>query len=198
MYLKMYGERDGTARTHAGETQVAGGWRDFAEARDELSGWLDARASAKLATAFQVVFDTTSELVDADTGEAPGTAVESFEAMVPRHEPAAAIAALFELTPPLDSDADEEWRGPCSWGGSAPSARSLARWPVAPRRGPARKRIVATSGSDDQGGDDPAHPRTPCRAACAPEPRRLPGNPPLNERQGLLASWSAGPPANLS
>ncbi|MEE1805512.1 DUF4158 domain-containing protein [Streptomyces sp. BE133] len=42
--LKLYGERDGTARTHAGEIQEAGGWRDFAEVRDELSGWLDARA----------------------------------------------------------------------------------------------------------------------------------------------------------
>ncbi|MCX4632710.1 hypothetical protein OG755_39890 [Streptomyces sp. NBC_01443] len=75
------------------------------------------RASAKLATAFQVVFDTTSELVDTDTGEVTGPKVESFEAMwerieavVPRHELAAAIAALFELTPPLDSDADEAWR----------------------------------------------------------------------------------------
>ncbi|MEU0186281.1 Tn3 family transposase [Streptomyces sp. NPDC006207] len=75
------------------------------------------RASAKLATAFQVVFDTTSELVDTDTGEVTGPQVESFEAMwerieavVPRHELAAAIAALFELTPPLDSDADEAWR----------------------------------------------------------------------------------------
>nr|WP_245232020.1 hypothetical protein [Streptomyces lavenduligriseus] len=29
---------------------------------------------------------------------------------MPRHELAAAIAALFELTPPLDSDADEAWR----------------------------------------------------------------------------------------
>ncbi|GBQ00232.1 transposase [Streptomyces spongiicola] len=75
------------------------------------------RASAKLASAFQVVFDTTSELVDTDTGEVTGPVVESFEAMwerieavVPRHELAAAIAALFELTPPLDSDADEAWR----------------------------------------------------------------------------------------
>lgn len=75
------------------------------------------RASAKLATAFQVVFDTTSELVDTDTGEVTGPAVESFEAMwerieavVPRHELAAALAAVFELTPPLDSDADEAWR----------------------------------------------------------------------------------------
>ena len=42
--LKEYGERDGTARTHAGEFQEAGGWRDFAEVRDELSVWLDARA----------------------------------------------------------------------------------------------------------------------------------------------------------
>jgi hypothetical protein len=42
--LKGYGERDGTARTHAGEIQEAGGWRDFAEVRDELVKWLDARA----------------------------------------------------------------------------------------------------------------------------------------------------------
>ncbi|GAA2360803.1 hypothetical protein GCM10010246_59200 [Streptomyces cuspidosporus] len=42
--LKLYGERDGTARTHAGEIQEAGGWRDFAEVREELTGWLDARA----------------------------------------------------------------------------------------------------------------------------------------------------------
>ncbi|MER7044574.1 DUF4158 domain-containing protein [Streptomyces jumonjinensis] len=28
---KKYGERDGTARTHAGEIQEARGWRDFAE-----------------------------------------------------------------------------------------------------------------------------------------------------------------------
>lgn len=75
------------------------------------------RASAKLATAFQVVFDTTSEQVDTDTGEIAPPKVESLEAMwaaieqvVPRHELAAAIAALFELTPPLDSDADEAWR----------------------------------------------------------------------------------------
>ncbi|MFF3159499.1 Tn3 family transposase [Streptomyces sp. NPDC057910] len=75
------------------------------------------RASAKLATAFQVVFDTTSEQVDTDTGEVSGPKVASFEAMweqieavVPRRELAAAIAALFELTPPLDSDADEAWR----------------------------------------------------------------------------------------
>ncbi|MFF8653793.1 Tn3 family transposase [Streptomyces huasconensis] len=75
------------------------------------------RASAKLATAFQVVFDTTSEQVDTDTGEIAPPKVESLDAMwaaieqvVPRHELAAAIAALFELTPPLDSDADEAWR----------------------------------------------------------------------------------------
>nr|WP_263303321.1 DUF4158 domain-containing protein [Streptomyces sp. 135] len=75
------------------------------------------RASAKLATAFQVVFDTTSEQVDTDTGEIAPPKVESLEGMwaaieqvVPRHELAAAIATLFELTPPLDSDADEAWR----------------------------------------------------------------------------------------
>ncbi|WSK00368.1 DUF4158 domain-containing protein [Streptomyces sp. NBC_01320] len=35
--LKQYGERDGTARTHAGEIQEAGGWKDFAEVSDQLS-----------------------------------------------------------------------------------------------------------------------------------------------------------------
>ncbi|AOP47929.1 Tn3 family transposase [Streptomyces lydicus] len=75
------------------------------------------RASAKLAAAFQIVFDTTSEQVDTGTGEISPPEVETLEAMwgrieqvVPRHELAAAIAALFELTPPLDSDADEAWR----------------------------------------------------------------------------------------
>ncbi|MCX4906456.1 hypothetical protein OHA11_19360 [Streptomyces sp. NBC_00878] len=69
------------------------------------------RAGAKLATAFQVVFDTTSEQVDTDTGEVSPPKVETLtamwdriEAVVPRHELAAAIAAL------LDSDADEAWR----------------------------------------------------------------------------------------
>lgn len=42
--LKLDGERDGTARTHAGEVQEEGGWRDFAEVREELAVWLDARA----------------------------------------------------------------------------------------------------------------------------------------------------------
>nr|WP_261988809.1 hypothetical protein [Streptomyces sp. wa22] len=75
------------------------------------------RASVKLATAFQVVFDTTREQVDTGTGEIAPPKVASLEAMwaaieqvVPRQELAAAIAALFELTPPLDSDADEAWR----------------------------------------------------------------------------------------
>lgn len=35
---------------------------------------------------------------------------ERIEQVAPRHELAAAIAALFELAPPLDSDADEAWR----------------------------------------------------------------------------------------
>ncbi|MFD3549730.1 Tn3 family transposase [Streptomyces sp. NPDC058655] len=75
------------------------------------------RAGAKLATAFQIVFDTTSEQVDTDTGEMNPPKVETLaamweqiEAVVPRNELAAAIAALFELTPPLDSDADQAWR----------------------------------------------------------------------------------------
>ncbi|MEU6261724.1 DUF4158 domain-containing protein [Saccharopolyspora shandongensis] len=42
--LKDYGERDGTARTHAGEIQNAEGWRDFSEVISELTEWLDARA----------------------------------------------------------------------------------------------------------------------------------------------------------
>ncbi len=41
--LKEYGERDGTARTHPGEIQEAGGRRDFAEVWGELSEWLDVR-----------------------------------------------------------------------------------------------------------------------------------------------------------
>ncbi|WP_331761108.1 Tn3 family transposase (plasmid) [Streptomyces anulatus] len=75
------------------------------------------RAGAKLATAFQIVFDTTSEQVDIDTGEMNPPKVETLaamweqiEAVVPRNELAAAIAALFELTPPLDSDADQARR----------------------------------------------------------------------------------------
>ncbi|MGW1997778.1 Tn3 family transposase [Embleya sp. NPDC001921] len=75
------------------------------------------RASAKPATAFQVVFDTTAEQVDTETGKITPPEVdtltgmwERIEAVVPRHELAAAVAALFELTPPLDSDADAAWR----------------------------------------------------------------------------------------
>ncbi len=75
------------------------------------------RAGAKPTTAFQVVFDTTAEQVDTDTGEisapkveTPAAMWEQIEAVVPRNELAAAIAALFELTPPLDSDADQAWR----------------------------------------------------------------------------------------
>ncbi|SBV03717.1 hypothetical protein YW3DRAFT_07103 [Streptomyces sp. MnatMP-M77] len=71
----------------------------------------------KLATAFQVVFDTTSEQVDTDTGEIAPPKAANLEAMwaaieqvVPSRELAAAIAALFELTPLLDSDADQAWR----------------------------------------------------------------------------------------
>jgi TnpA family transposase len=75
------------------------------------------RAGAKLAVALQVVFDTTAEQVDTDTGEVTEPKVatlaamwEEIEAVVTRDELAAAIAAMFELTPPLDSDADEAWR----------------------------------------------------------------------------------------
>ncbi|WUF07139.1 Tn3 family transposase [Streptomyces sp. NBC_00485] len=75
------------------------------------------RAGIRLATAFRVVFDTTSEQVDTESGEisppevATLTAMwERIEEVVPREELAAAIAALFELAPPIDSDAGEARR----------------------------------------------------------------------------------------
>ncbi|WP_408990350.1 hypothetical protein [Streptomyces shenzhenensis] len=71
------------------------------------------RAGIRLATAFRVVFDTTSEQVDTESGEisppevATLTAMwERIEEVVPREELAVAIAALFELAPPIDSDTD--------------------------------------------------------------------------------------------
>ncbi|MBG6089617.1 TnpA family transposase [Actinomadura viridis] len=75
------------------------------------------RASAKLAAAVQVLIETTSEQIDTSTGEVfpPAASLveavwERIEAVVPRRELAAAIAAIGELTPPLDSDADQAWR----------------------------------------------------------------------------------------
>lgn len=75
------------------------------------------RASAKLAAAMQVLLETTTEQVDTGTGEVFPPAAdtveavwERIEAVVPRRELAAAIAAITELAPPLDSDADEAWR----------------------------------------------------------------------------------------
>jgi TnpA family transposase len=75
------------------------------------------RASAKLAAAMQVLLETTTEQVDTGTGEVFPPAADTVEAMwerieavVPRRELAAAIAAITELAPPLDSDADEAWR----------------------------------------------------------------------------------------
>jgi hypothetical protein len=74
------------------------------------------RAGAKLAAALQVVLEETAEQVDTSTGEITGPKVatlaamwEAIEAVVPRKELAAA-AAMVELAPPLDSDADEAWR----------------------------------------------------------------------------------------
>ena len=43
-YLAEYGERAGRPTRTPGEIQQDGGWRDFAAVRDELVGWLDARA----------------------------------------------------------------------------------------------------------------------------------------------------------
>ncbi len=75
------------------------------------------RAGAKLAAAFAVVLETTSTTVDVATGEILPPKVdtlagmwEQVEAVVPRPELFAAIEALFELAPPLASDADEAWR----------------------------------------------------------------------------------------
>lgn len=45
--LKLYGQRDGTARTHAGEIEQAGGWFGFAEAEPEPARWIAARAFTK-------------------------------------------------------------------------------------------------------------------------------------------------------
>lgn len=42
--IKLYGQRDGTARTHAGEIEKADGWVDFSETAGELEKWLFARA----------------------------------------------------------------------------------------------------------------------------------------------------------
>ncbi|MFC4016240.1 Tn3 family transposase [Nonomuraea purpurea] len=75
------------------------------------------RASAKLAAAVQVLIESTTEQVDTGTGEVfppEADSVEAvwqrIEAVVPRRELAAALAAIGELAPPLDSDADEAWR----------------------------------------------------------------------------------------
>jgi TnpA family transposase len=42
--IKAYGERPKTAYEHAWEIQRALGYRDFAQAEQELAGWMDARA----------------------------------------------------------------------------------------------------------------------------------------------------------
>ncbi|GLW06870.1 hypothetical protein Misp01_20000 [Microtetraspora sp. NBRC 13810] len=42
--IKLYGQRDGTARTHAGEIEKVGGWIDFAQVELELARWIAARA----------------------------------------------------------------------------------------------------------------------------------------------------------
>ncbi|MBD0691196.1 hypothetical protein BG452_08645 [Streptomyces sp. CBMA123] len=64
-----------------------------------------------------MVLEETAEQVDTSTGEitAPKVATlaamwEAIEAVEPRKEFAAAVAAMVDLAPPLDSDADEAWR----------------------------------------------------------------------------------------
>ncbi|ALO97707.1 Tn3 family transposase [Streptomyces griseosporeus] len=42
--IRRYGERDGTARTHAGEIKAAHGWLDFGQKQEELRAWLHDRA----------------------------------------------------------------------------------------------------------------------------------------------------------
>jgi hypothetical protein len=75
------------------------------------------RASVKLAAAVAVLLEVTAEQVDAATGQvhAPAAASmaavwERIEAVVPRRELSAALAAITELAPAPDSDADEAWR----------------------------------------------------------------------------------------
>lgn len=99
------------------------------------------RAGAKLAAAFRVVFDTTSEQVDTAIGEIAPPKVETLEAIwaeietvVPREELAAAIAALFELTR-RSTPTPTRHDGPCSSTGSAPYGRSSNPPDVAPARG---------------------------------------------------------------
>jgi len=75
------------------------------------------RASAALAEAVRVLIKATVDQIDADTGEVVALGLTSvdevwarIEAVVPRRELASAVAAIAELTPPADSDADEAWR----------------------------------------------------------------------------------------
>ncbi|MCA1702403.1 MAG: hypothetical protein LC808_03700 [Actinobacteria bacterium] len=65
-----------------------------------------ARASAKLAAAVEVLFEATSQ------GEAVGFADlwDLIEAVVPRTELQAAIAAVTEIVPPADPDDDGDMR----------------------------------------------------------------------------------------
>ncbi|GHJ96552.1 hypothetical protein SNE510_60710 [Streptomyces sp. NE5-10] len=68
------------------------------------------RVPAKLASGSRVVFDTTSELIDTDTGDhRPAGRVLRSDGGAdrggrPRHEPAAVILALFELRPPREPE----------------------------------------------------------------------------------------------
>ncbi|SNT47897.1 Tn3 transposase DDE domain-containing protein [Streptosporangium subroseum] len=75
------------------------------------------RASATLAEAVRVLIEATDDQVDIATGEVLGPGLASvdevwarIEAVVPRRELTSALAAITELTPPADSDADEAWR----------------------------------------------------------------------------------------
>ncbi|WNI19679.1 Tn3 family transposase [Streptomyces sp. ITFR-21] len=90
--------------------------RETAREKLKTLPWVE-RAGAKLAAAFIVVFEETAEQVDTATGEISPPAVatvagmwERIELVVPRRELEAALAAMFELAPPLDSDACEAWR----------------------------------------------------------------------------------------
>jgi len=63
-------------------------------------------ASAKLAAAIQILFAAT----ETDNAVSIEEVWAEIERVVPRNEIAAALAAVMELTPPTDEDADEVWR----------------------------------------------------------------------------------------
>jgi hypothetical protein len=65
-----------------------------------------AAASAKLAAAIQILLEAGAQAEDVSLAEV----WREIERVVPRGEVAAALAAVLELAPPPDEEADEAWR----------------------------------------------------------------------------------------